>query len=113
MRRRPKCWSAVSPAEVVDAGIQTRIRRGPAPTSRPPFPLPMNHREYPLTPSQPGVNGALDIFVEGHRKHDIRQMLIGLSVLRSATEAQVLAAMPFVQASQHVSRAEIEAMLAA
>ena len=73
----------------------------------------MIHREYPLTPSQPGVNGALDIFVEGHRKHDIRQMLVGLSVLRSATEAQVLAAMPFVEASQRVSRAEIEAMLAA
>lgn len=73
----------------------------------------MYHREYHLTPSQAGVNGALDIFVEGHRKHDIPQMLIGLSVLRSATEAQVLAAMPVVEAKQRVSRAEIEAMLAA
>lgn len=73
----------------------------------------MYHREYPLTPSQAGANGALDIFVEGHRKDDVRQQLIGLSVLRSATVAQVQAAMSFVEASGRASRAEIEAMLAA
>ncbi len=72
----------------------------------------MYHREHPLIPSQAGTNGALCIFVEGCRKGDVRQQLFGLSVLSSATEAQVLAAMPFVQASQHVSLAEIEAMLA-
>jgi hypothetical protein len=73
----------------------------------------MNHSEHPLTPSQAGVNGALDLFVEGHRLHDIPRMLIGLSVLRSATEAQVRAAMAFVQASGRATLTEIEAMLAA
>ncbi|MBL9201629.1 MAG: hypothetical protein JNL39_14055 [Opitutaceae bacterium] len=73
----------------------------------------MYHREYPLTPSQAGTNGALDIFVAGHRKGDIRQQLVGLSVLSSATEAQVLAAMAVVQASGRATHAEIQAMLAA
>ena len=67
----------------------------------------MYHREYPTTPSQQATNGALDIFVEGCRKDDVRQQLFGLSVLRSATEAQIHAAMPFVQASQDVTEAEI------
>ncbi|MDP3073599.1 MAG: hypothetical protein Q8N18_25170 [Opitutaceae bacterium] len=71
----------------------------------------MQHREYPLIPSQAGTNGALDIFVEGHRKQNIKQMLVGLSVLRSATEAQVQAAMTFVQASGRATHAEITAML--
>lgn len=71
----------------------------------------MYPREYPITPSQQATNGALCIFVEGCRKDDVRQQLFGLSVLRSATEAQVQAAMPFVESSQHVTRAEIEAML--
>lgn len=39
-----------------------------------------------------------------------RDARIFLSVLRSATDAQVHAAMPFVQASQHVTQAEIAAM---
>lgn len=68
-------------------------------------------REYPITPSKQATNGALCIFVEGCRKDNVRQQLFGLSVLRSATEAQVLAAMPFVATSQRVTRAEIEAML--
>ncbi len=72
----------------------------------------MYHREYPIIPSQQATNGALDIFVEGCRKEDVRQQLFGLSVLRSATEAQVHAAMPFVQATQQVTQAEIAAMLA-
>jgi hypothetical protein len=72
----------------------------------------MYHREYPITPSQQATNGALSIFVEGCQKNDIRQQLFGLSVLRSATEAQVHAAMPSVQVSQHVTQAEIAAMFA-
>ncbi|MBL9213130.1 MAG: hypothetical protein JNL92_21895 [Opitutaceae bacterium] len=68
---------------------------------------------HPITPSQAATNGALDIFVEGFRLERVPQMLIGLSVLGSATAAQVHAAMTVVQASRGVSRAEIEAMLAA
>ena len=71
----------------------------------------MYHREYPITPSQQATNGALDIFVEGCRKDNVRQQLFGLSVLRWATEAQVHAAMPFAQANQRVTLAEIHAML--
>lgn len=71
----------------------------------------MYHREYPITPTQQATNGALDIFVEGCRKNNVRQQLFGLSVLRSATEAQLAAAMPFVQTSQGVTRVEIDAML--
>lgn len=72
----------------------------------------MYHREYPITPSQQAANGAMDIFVEGCRKGDMRQQLIGLSVLQSATEAQVRAAMPFAQARQPVTLAEIESFFA-
>jgi hypothetical protein len=72
----------------------------------------MYHREYPITPSQEAANGALSIFVEGCQKDDMRQQLFGLSVLRSATEAQVHAAMPFAQTSRGVTLAEIQAMLA-
>ena len=72
----------------------------------------MIYREHPITPTQQAANGALDIFVEGFRKDSATQMLFGLSVLRSATEAQVHAAMLVVQASQRVTRAEIDAMLA-
>jgi hypothetical protein len=71
----------------------------------------MYHREYPITPNQQATNGALCIFVEGCRKDDARQQLFGLSVLRSATEAQIQTAMPYVEASQRVTRAEIDAML--
>jgi hypothetical protein len=72
----------------------------------------MYHREFLITPSQQATNGALCMFVEGCRKNDVRQQLFGLSVLRSATEAQVQAAMPFVEGSQRVTRAQIDAMLA-
>ena len=70
----------------------------------------MYHREYLITPSQQATNGALDIFVEGCRKDDVRQQLFGLSVLRSATESQVMAAMPFVQARQPITQPEILAL---
>ena len=72
----------------------------------------MYHREYPITPSQQATNGALDIFVEGCRTDNVRQQLFGLMVLRSATEAQVNAAMPFVLASQGVTQPEVAAMFA-
>lgn len=72
----------------------------------------MYHREYTITPSQQAANGALSIFVEGCQKDNVRQQLFGLSVLRSATEAQVHSAMPFAQTSHGVTRAEIHAMLA-
>lgn len=70
----------------------------------------MYHREYPIIVTQQATNGALDIFVEGCRKENLRSQLFGLSILRSATEAQIHAAMPFVQASQRVTEAEIAAM---
>lgn len=71
----------------------------------------MYHREYPISPSQQAINGALSIYVEGGRKDDVPQMLFGLSVLRHATEEQIDVAMPFVQASQHMTRIEIQEML--
>lgn len=70
----------------------------------------MYNRRNPITPTQQATDGAMSIFVEGCQKDDIRQQLFGLSVLQSATEAQVLAAMPFAQASHRVTRAEIQAM---
>ena len=72
----------------------------------------MYHREYPITPSQQATNGALDIFVDGCRKDNVHQQLFGLSILRSATAAQIHAAMPFVQISQRVTQAEIIALFA-
>lgn len=82
----------------------------PLPPRAPPRHL-MYHREYPITPSQQATNGALSIFIEGSQKANVRQQLVGLSVLRSATEAQVESAMPGAQAAHGVSRAEIHAML--
>jgi len=70
-------------------------------------------RKYPLTPTQQATNGALDLFVDGFRKDNIRQMLVGLTVLSSATELQVHQAMHFVWSSQQVSEAAVMAMLAA
>lgn len=72
----------------------------------------MYHRQYPISPSQEAINGALCIYVGAGKQADARAMLIGLSVLRHATEAQIETAMPFVQASQHVTRNEIQEMLA-
>lgn len=72
----------------------------------------MYHREYQLTPNQQATNGALSIFVEGCQKDNVQQQLIGLSVLRSATEAQVKSAMPFAQTCHGVTPAEIHAMFA-
>lgn len=72
----------------------------------------MYPREFPITPSQRAITGALCIYVEGGRKDDVRQMLFGLSVLRHATEEQLAIAMPLVEVSQHMTRAGIREMLA-
>lgn len=72
----------------------------------------MYHREYPISPSQEAINGALCIYVEGGRNDDVRQQLFGLSVLRHATEGQIQVAMPFVQQTQGLSSAAIYQMLA-
>jgi hypothetical protein len=40
-------------------------------------------------PSASAVAGALAIYLEGRRHDDARQMLFGLSILRSATAEQV------------------------
>ncbi len=71
----------------------------------------MHHRENPITPSQQAVTGALSIFVGGCRNEDVRQQLFGLSVLRSATAAQVLAALPAVAVIRGVTEAAIRALL--
>lgn len=72
----------------------------------------MYHRTYPITPSQQAVNGAFDTFVEGHRKGDPKQMLVGLTVVQSATEAQAKAALLYVQGRQHISADALAAILA-
>jgi hypothetical protein len=72
----------------------------------------MYHHEFPITVSQRAADGALSLFVEGFRQGNVPQMLFGLKVLQSATAAQVEAAMPSVELSQRVTRAEISAMFA-
>lgn len=71
----------------------------------------MQPRSHSTTPSQEAANGALAIFVAGCRQDDIPQQLFGLTVLSSATEAQVQAAMSFVDASRQATVAEIQALL--
>lgn len=70
----------------------------------------MNSRTVSITPPRQAVNGAMDIFVDGHRKDDVRQMLFGLSVLSSSTETQVEESMRSVQAHGRATIPEIEAM---
>ncbi len=67
---------------------------------------------FPIVSSQQAATGALEIYVEGCRRENVRQQLFGLAVLRSATAAQIHAAMPVVQARQGVTLPEIQAMLA-
>ena len=71
----------------------------------------MHHHVYPITPSQRSANGALDIYVEGHRGGHSAQMLVGLSVLASATEPQVRQAVLFVEAQRGIPAGAIETML--
>jgi hypothetical protein len=72
----------------------------------------MYPREFPITPSQDAVTGALSIYVEGAKKDKVRQMLFGLSVLRHATEEQLAQAMPLVELSQRITKAAIQELLA-
>lgn len=72
----------------------------------------MNHREYPITPSQQAINGALSIFVEGGRKDDARKQLVGLSVLRHASEEQMKTALSAVAVNEHLAAGVIQEMLA-
>jgi hypothetical protein len=72
----------------------------------------MHHREYPISPSQQAIIGALSIYVEGGKKDNVRQMLFGLSVLRHGTEAQLRIAVSAVAATQQATEPQIHAMLA-
>lgn len=83
-----------------------------APARSPPRLTPMNRRIIPITPTQQAANGALGMFVDGHRRGDIPQMLVGLSVLQSATAGQVSTAMRAEEAGGRATVAEIETMLA-
>ncbi len=70
----------------------------------------MIRRVHPITPSQAATNGAMDLFVDGHQRQRVPQMLIGLTVLASATEAQVQTAMRMVHAHRRLTLPAIEAM---
>ncbi|ACB74514.1 hypothetical protein [Opitutus terrae] len=70
----------------------------------------MSRREFPITPSQSAVNGALSIFVEGCGKDDVRQQLFGLSVLQSATADQVHRAMHSLETHPPLSVSELQAL---
>lgn len=70
----------------------------------------MRYHEFAITPGQPAINGALGIFVEGCRNSDVRQQLVGLSVLQSAQPDQVRTAIASVETSAHISQSEIEAL---
>ena len=62
-------------------------------------------------PSHQATNGALDLYVDGGKKDDVQQMLIGLAVLRHATEVQLHTAIPVVRANRKLAEGEIERML--
>lgn len=73
-------------------------------------------RESPVprpAPSQLATSGALDIFVDGHRHNNVSKMLFGLTLLRDASPAQIQTAILTAEGRQHVTRAQIESMLAA
>src|SRR4051812_33243740 len=71
----------------------------------------MSLSELSTAPSQQAINGALDRYVEGGNRDDLKQMRSGLSVLRHATEAQIHLAVPVVQANRHLAEGEIQTML--
>ncbi len=73
----------------------------------------MRHKLHSITPGQSAVNGALDIFVEGHGRSDVKQMLVGLTVLASATADQIASAVPIVAAARRLGPEAVTAMLAA
>lgn len=70
------------------------------------------HHAPPGPISQAAAVGALDIFVDGHRYNDVSRMLFGLNLLQDASAAQIEAAIAFMGDHQHLSRADIESMLA-
>jgi hypothetical protein len=72
----------------------------------------MNRSLRLITPGQPATEGALEIYVDAHRRGQVGNMLIGLSVLSSATVAQIELAIPVVAARHHVSPATIAGLLA-
>lgn len=72
----------------------------------------MHHREFPITPSQQAIPGALFTSVEGGKKDDLRQMLSGLSALRHATEQQIVIAAPSVEIGPNMRRTGIQEILA-
>ena len=71
----------------------------------------MYHRNQAITPTQQGVNGALDIFVEATLKECARDQLIGLAVVGSATEEQVNTATTYVHVSRGIPIEDIRSML--
>ncbi len=62
--------------------------------------------------TQEAANGALDIFVDGHLHGMLSKQIFGLTVLRDATATQVDTAMISAESEHHLTRAEIEAMIA-
>lgn len=72
----------------------------------------MYRLEHAIAPSQAAADGALDIFVEGCGKDDVRQMLVGLSVLRSATAGQVDTAIARLELRRHLPPGAVAALLA-
>lgn len=58
------------------------------------------------------VNGAIDLYVDGDRKNDVAQMLIGLKLLRDASEPQLQAAFVFVEQRHGLTESQVLAMLA-
>lgn len=71
----------------------------------------MSLPEATSPPSQSAINGALDLYVEGGQRDDLNQMLVGLAVLRHATEAQINAATAVVQSSRQLPEGSIQRML--
>ncbi len=72
----------------------------------------MSRREPTPPPSQQAINGALDLYVDGGKKDDVQQMLVGLAVLRHATETQIHAAVTVVRENRKLAEGEIQRMLA-
>jgi hypothetical protein len=73
----------------------------------------MRYTVHPIAPGQAAVAGALDIYVEARGRDDVKQMLVGLTVLASATAAQIAAAVPVVAAARQLGPDAVAAMLAA
>ncbi len=73
----------------------------------------MRYTVHPIAPGQAAVNGALDIYIEARGRYDVKQMLVGLTVLASATAAQIAAAVPVVATARQLGPDAVAAMLAA